>query len=101
MGIGGFVSAWNSRRLGGTLDLEFTSDVDVGAQLGRTIHLFDWSGVSPVGTFTIGGPYTWDASQLYTAGDVTLIAVPEPSGLSCAFLGLAATVSLAVDFCKL
>ena len=80
-------SSWNSVisfqndipvTLGGTLDLEFTSDVDVGAQLGRTIHLFDWSGVSPSGTFTIGGPYTWDASQLYTTGNVTLTAVPEP-----------------------
>ena len=75
-------SAWNSVisfqhgipvALGGTLDLEFTSDTDVGAQVGRKIHLFDWSGVSPSGTFTIGGPYTWDVSQLYTAGDVTLV----------------------------
>ena len=70
--------------LGGTLDLEFTSDVDVGAEVGRTIHLFDWSGVSPTDTFTIGGPYSWDVSQLYTTGDVTLTAVPEPSSIMIA-----------------
>src|SRR5262249_1635155 len=66
--------------LGGTLDLEFTSDVDVARQVGRKIHVFDWGGVSPNGSFAIGGPYTWDVSQLYTSGDVTLTAVPEPSG---------------------
>jgi uncharacterized protein YjbI with pentapeptide repeats len=83
--------------LGGTLDLEFTSDTDVGAQVGRKIHLFDWSGVSPSGTFTIGGPYTWDASQLYTTGDVTLSAVPEPATAFTAAFGLAVVGGIAMS----
>jgi hypothetical protein len=76
--------------LGGTLDLEFANGVDVGSQVGRTIHLFDWSRVSPSGQFVIGGPYLWDASQLYSQGDVTLKAVPEPGTLFLSAIGLGA-----------
>ena len=109
MGAGGILqllfeaNPWNSVisfhsgipvALGGALDLEFTSDVNVGTQLGRTIHLFDWSGVSPVGTFTIGGPYTWDASQLYTAGDVTLTAVPEPASIVLILAGMLLLIAM-------
>jgi len=74
--------------LGGTLDLDFADGVDPATQLGRTIHVFDWTGVSPSGALDIGGPYTWDVSHLYTAGDVTLTAVPEPSTMVLAFVGL-------------
>jgi hypothetical protein len=83
--------------LGGMLDLEFTSDVEIGAQLGRTIHLFDWSGVSPSGAFTIGGPYTLDVSQLYTAGEVTLTAVPEPATAFTAAFGFAVVGGVAIS----
>jgi len=55
--------------------------VDLFDQVGRTLDLFDWTGVSPTGAFTVESPYTWDLSQLYTTGEVTLLAVPEPSSL--------------------
>lgn len=58
--------------LGGTLELNFASDVDVATQNGRTIDLFDWTGVAPTGTFAVSSPYAWDLSKLYTTGEVTL-----------------------------
>jgi uncharacterized protein YjbI with pentapeptide repeats len=61
--------------LGGTLELTFAADVNLATQIGRTIDLFDWTGVTPTGAFTISSPYTWDLSQLYTTGEVTLTAV--------------------------
>jgi hypothetical protein len=66
--------------LGGTLDLTFAPGVDVATQSGRTIDLFDWTGVTPTGTFTVSSPYTWDLTDLYTTGDVTLTAAPSLPG---------------------
>src|SRR5205085_2651393 len=74
--------------LGGTLDLEFDDGVDLTGEVGKTIHLFDWTGVSPSGTFASGGPYTWDVSALYSTGNVTLAAVPEPSAVVLAVVGI-------------
>jgi uncharacterized protein YjbI with pentapeptide repeats len=74
--------------LAGTLALTFADDVNVSSQLGRTLQIFDWTGVDPTGTFTISSPYTWDLSALYTTGEVTLIVVPEPSTLAITALGL-------------
>jgi hypothetical protein len=62
--------------LGGTLQLAFAAGVDPADQLGRAIDLFDWSGVTPTGTFNVSSPYTWNLSNLYTTGQVTLSAVP-------------------------
>ena len=85
-----FQAAWNSTisfdagipvALGGTLNLHFTPDVDVSSQLGRTYRIFDWISVNPNGSFAISSPYTWNLSNLYTTGEATLIAVPEPSTL--------------------
>jgi uncharacterized protein YjbI with pentapeptide repeats len=67
--------------LGGTLELIFADDVNLANQLGRTFDLFDWTGVSPTGTFAVSSPYTWDLSNLYTMGEVTLLSVPEPSSV--------------------
>jgi uncharacterized protein YjbI with pentapeptide repeats len=64
--------------LGGTLELTFAADVNLASQLGRTLRLFDWTGVTPSGAFAISSPYRWDLSKLYTTGEVTLTAVPEP-----------------------
>jgi PEP-CTERM motif len=58
--------------LGGTLELTFAPGVDIAAQSGRTIDLFDWTGVTPTGAFTISSPYSWNLSKLYTTGEVTL-----------------------------
>lgn len=60
--------------LGGTLELNFAPGVDIATETGRTIDLFDWTGVMPTGAFTISSPYSWNLSQLYTTGEVTLVS---------------------------
>lgn len=62
--------------LGGTLELTFDSNVNLATQIGRTFDLFDWSGVAPTGVFAIASPYTWNLTNLYATGEVTLTAVP-------------------------
>jgi hypothetical protein len=79
--------------LGGALELTFSTHVDPRFQVGRTTQVFDWTGVSPVGRFAIRSPYVWDVTNLYATGEVTLIAVPEPSTL---VFGGTAILSLAV-----
>jgi hypothetical protein len=61
---------------GGTLELTFAADVDPVAQLGRAIDLFDWTGVTPSGAFSVASPYVWNLSNLYTTGEVTLTVLP-------------------------
>jgi uncharacterized protein YjbI with pentapeptide repeats len=80
--------------LGGTLDLTFADDVDVRTQVGRVLHLFDWTGVRPTGTFSIRSPYLWDLSHLYTTGEVTLLAIPEPTTVVLALFAAIVGVSI-------
>jgi uncharacterized protein YjbI with pentapeptide repeats len=61
--------------LGGTLDLSFASDVNPASQLGRTIDVFDWTGVTPTGAFNVASALNWDLSNLYLTGEVTLIGI--------------------------
>ncbi len=88
--------AWDSKisfqsgipvTLGGTLELTFADGLDVAGQIGRTFSLFDWSGVSPTGTFNVETPYIWNLANLYTTGDVTLLAVPEPAAIAILAMG--------------
>jgi uncharacterized protein YjbI with pentapeptide repeats len=65
--------------LGGTLELTFAPDVNPADQISRTFHLFNWTGVTPIGSFAISSPYRWNLSNLYATGEVTLTAVPEPA----------------------
>jgi uncharacterized protein YjbI with pentapeptide repeats len=65
--------------LSGTLELTFADGVDLASQVGRTFDLFDWTGVEPTGAFAVSSPFLWDVTDLYTTGEVTLVAVPEPS----------------------
>jgi hypothetical protein len=51
-------------QLGGELELAFNDDVDVATQVGRTLRIFDWTGVSPTGQFALTSPHVWDASKL-------------------------------------
>jgi hypothetical protein len=74
--------------LGGTLELTFADDVNLATQLGRTFDLFDWTGVTPTGTFAVSSPYTWDLANLYATGEVTLLSVPEPSSVLFIVLGV-------------
>ncbi len=73
--------------LGGSLGLDFALGVDQDTQIGRTFDLFDWTGVTPSGAFDVASPYSWDLSQLYTRGDVTLLAIPEPTSVVAWLLG--------------
>jgi uncharacterized protein YjbI with pentapeptide repeats len=66
--------------LGGTLEFTFADDVDVVSQIGRTISIFDWSGVDPTGAFTVSSRYPWDVTQLYTTGEVTLLLPGDTNG---------------------
>jgi hypothetical protein len=79
--------------LGGTLELTFATDVNLASQIGRTFDLFVWTGVTPTGAFTFSSPYGWDLSNLYTTGEVTLTAIPEPRALF--LLGFALTAPVA------
>ena len=73
--------------LGGTLELLFADGTNLAGQVGRTFKLFDWTGVAPTGAFAVSSPYAWNLSHLYTTGEVTLTAVPEPSGISAILVG--------------
>jgi hypothetical protein len=77
--------------LGGTLELNFALGVNVASQIGRTIRIFDWSGVTPVGRFEVVSPYAWDVSRLYTTGEITL--VPEPAAATLLAIGLIGCVA--------
>jgi hypothetical protein len=84
-------------QLGGTLELNFANDVHLASQVGRTLEIFDWTGVSPSGQFEIRSPYVWDTTNLYTTGEVTLIAVPEPSAEVFMVVGIAVLASFRYD----
>jgi hypothetical protein len=79
--------------LGGTLELTFAADVNPASQLGRTFEFFNWTGVTPTGAFAVSSPYAWDLSNLYTTGQVTLTAIPEPASLVLFLLAAALFVT--------
>jgi uncharacterized protein YjbI with pentapeptide repeats/outer membrane protein assembly factor BamB len=58
--------------LSGTLELIFAEGVDVTTQVGRKLHIFDWTGVEPTGVFVVASPYLWDLTNLYSTGEVRL-----------------------------
>jgi hypothetical protein len=81
--------------LGGTLELVFAEGTNVAGQSGRTFKLFNWSGITRTGAFTIASPYSWNLSNLYTSGEVTLTAVPEPATLALVAFGVLGLFSCA------
>jgi len=60
-------------QFGGTLEFTFADDVEVATHIGRTFHIFDWTGAEPTGAFAVASQYPWDVSQLYTTGGVWLL----------------------------
>src|SRR5690606_16677972 len=64
--------------LDGMLQLGFAEGVAAASQIGRTIQLFDWTGVSPAGELDVISPHAWDPPNLMTSGQVTLLAVALP-----------------------
>jgi uncharacterized protein YjbI with pentapeptide repeats len=75
----------------GDLELGLAGGVDPAGLAGTSFQVFDWTGVTPEGQFNLRSDlpagYGWDASGLYTTGNVTLTAVPEPAALVLAALG--------------
>jgi hypothetical protein len=71
--------------LHGTLELNFAEGTDVRSQVGRTFEIFQWNDVVPLGEFQVISPYQWDLSDLYSAGQITLVGVPEPTGYGLIF----------------
>lgn len=78
-------------QLGGTLQLTFADGVNVLDQVGRTFDVFIWPSVAPSGRFAVESDYVWDLSNLYSLGEITLVAVPEPAAI-----GIALVCSLAL-----
>jgi uncharacterized protein YjbI with pentapeptide repeats len=62
-------------QLNGNLELTFSSGTKTFPMWGRKLRIFDWTGTSPEGRLTLTGPYRWDASSLYTTGEVTLLGL--------------------------
>jgi uncharacterized protein YjbI with pentapeptide repeats len=91
--------------LGGTLDLTFSEDPfnSFGRYdgpinfVGDTLQLFDWGSPLPAGDrfdSVISDPgLVWDLSQLYTTGQVTLVAIPEPAESTVLLMLVATFVS--------
>ena len=88
--------------IGGTASITLDGNLTVSNTaaltfaLGNTFDLFDWN-TAPTGTFSsvtlpsLTGPLTWDSSQLYSAGTITV--VPEPAALSLvALFGVSAAL---------
>jgi len=77
--------------LGGTLRLMPDLYVPGESLLGRTFDLFDWDSVldesNRFDEIVSWRGYVWDTSDLYTTGEVTLMAVPEPGTLALLALG--------------
>lgn len=80
--------------LGGVLELTFTADTNVAGQIGRTFLVFNWNGVAPTGEFDVESPYVWDTSKLYTTGEITLAAVPEPAGMALLVVAILFAIAL-------
>jgi PEP-CTERM motif len=75
------------------------------SDVGLTVDLFDWpmpldpAIVIDLVEFPLG--FVWDTSRLYTTGEVTLTAVPEPSTILLAVFGFVVALRQRVRFRKL
>lgn len=78
-----------SPQLGGTLQIAI-SDIHIEELVGTTFELFDWgTTLAPANAFgqvQVPPGSQWDLSQLYSAGAVTLVSVPEPSSVVSALV---------------
>jgi len=64
--------------LGGTLKLDLAAGATLASLAGGSIPLFNWAGVNPSGSFSstmsdLPAGYSWNTSQLYSTGNVTLV----------------------------
>ena len=80
LGFDDLLRAGHSRGTRRHAGVDLRAGVNIATQSGRTIDLFDWTGVTPTGAFTVSSPYTWNLSNLYTTGEITLAAAPSLPG---------------------
>src|SRR5262249_13029891 len=77
------IDATGTLGLGGTLDVDLINGFS--PVLGNSFDILDWGTLSGTfGALSLPGlapGLVWDTSQLYTAGVLTIGAVPEPSTL--------------------
>ena len=57
--------------LAGELNLTLAAGVNFNSLAGKSFQLFNWNGVTPIGSFNIVSPWGWYSNQLYTTGVVT------------------------------
>ncbi len=83
-----FNPIWGAAEVSGlaTLQLAFAEGINVANQLGRTYYI----SIDFIDAFMVESPYVWDLTNLYTTGEITLLAVPEPIALSLIGIGGAA-----------
>jgi uncharacterized protein YjbI with pentapeptide repeats len=88
-----YIEAGDTVQLGGTLELTLSPAQFNALFVGESFQAFEWNGTLAPGQHfdqIISQPgYTWDTSQLYTTGYVTLTSVPEPSTWLLGALGMA------------
>jgi hypothetical protein len=78
--------------------LTLAPDVELSDLFGKTLRLFNWNGVVPVGEFRMVCDSGWDVSQLNTLGEVTFIGtstIPEPSALVLLGVGVLCLIAFA------
>ncbi len=72
--------------LGGVLALSFAPSADLAAMPGTVFDLFDWpaplSAANRFDRIDTPAGSEWDLSNLYTTGEVRLLAIPEPSSIA-------------------
>jgi uncharacterized protein YjbI with pentapeptide repeats len=85
----------NTVLLSGEISLNFLPGVDSSSHIGEKFQLFDWTGTPHEGTFNVvSNPgCVWNLDELYTAGRVSLVAVPEPSAITLLGIGILALAS--------
>lgn len=67
-------------QVGGTLELTLDAGVNLEGLRGKSMKLFDWTGVQRNGQFAIESTYLWDLSNLYTTGVVTFLGTANQTG---------------------
>jgi hypothetical protein len=78
---------------GGTLQLNALDGFQLAP--GQSFKFFDFAAGQATGSLTISGPNQWDTSTLLSNGTITLLAVPEPSGVALAAMGGGLVIGLA------
>ncbi len=76
--------------LDGSITLAFAPGTDIKSLVGTTFDIFDWNGQLSINDAfnEIISDYIWNTDNLYSTGEVTLVAVPEPAAVLFLLAGL-------------